>query len=87
MLRPGGAPLVSGVAGLASPCNTPLVEGGAVSTSDGGLYRGARFFGRAVGPNRTGDRAPELAVCGGWRRSRMVIGWLAEGPDSGAKMD
>ena len=30
-----------------------------------------------------GDRAPERAVCGGWRRSRMEIGWLAGRPDSG----
>ena len=85
LLRPCWAPPVSGVAGFASPCSTPLEEGGAVSTSDGGLYRGARFFVRAVGPSRTGDRPPECAVCGGWRRSRMVFGWLAERPDSGAK--
>ena len=51
----------------------------------GGLYRGARFFSRAVGPCHAGDRPPERAVCGGWRRSRMVFGWLAERPDSGAK--
>ena len=61
----------------------PLGGGGAVSTSIGGRFRGARFLGRAVGPFRTGDRAPECAVCGGWRRSRMDIGWLAERPDSG----
>ena len=30
-----------------------------------------------------GDRPPESAVCGGWRRSRMTIGWLAGRPDSG----
>ena len=49
----------------------PLGGGGAVSTSIGGRFRGARFLGRAVGPFRTGDRAPESAVCGGWRRSRV----------------
>ena len=65
----------------------PLGGGGAVSTSFGGRFRGARFLGRAVGPFRTGDRAPESAVCGGWRRSRMACGWLAGRPDSGAKMD
>ena len=30
-----------------------------------------------------GDRPPESAVCGGWRRSRMTIGWLAGRPDNG----
>ena len=57
--------------------------GGAVSTTIGGLNRGARFFFRAVGPIALGDRAPESAVFGGWRRSRMEVGWLAERPDSG----
>ena len=61
----------------------PLGGGGAVSTSIGGRFRGARFLGRAVGPFCTGDRAPESAVCGGWRRSRMEFGWLAGRPDSG----
>ena len=61
----------------------PLGGGGAVSTSVGGRFRGARFLGRAVGPCHAGDRPPERAVCGGWRRSRMEVGWLAERPDSG----
>ena len=52
----------------------------------GGLYRGARFFSRAVGPYHAGDRPPERAVCGGWRRSRMEVDWLAERPDNGAKV-
>ena len=51
----------------------------------GGLYRGARFLFRTVGPFRTGDRASESAVCGGWQHSRMEVGWLAERPDSGAR--
>ena len=51
----------------------------------GGLYRGTRFFSRAVGPYHAGDRPPERAVCGGWRRSRMEIGWLAGRPDSGQR--
>ena len=38
----------------------------------GGRFRGARFLGRAVGPIRTGDRPPECAVCGEWRRSRTM---------------
>ena len=54
------------------PCPAaPLGGGGAVSTTIGGRFRGARFLGRAVGPFCTGDRAPESAVCGGWRRSRV----------------
>ena len=57
--------------------------GGAVSTKIGGLNRGARFFFRAVGPIALGDRAPESAVCGGWRRSRMEVGWLVARPDNG----
>ena len=69
--------------GFASPCSTPWDVGGAVSTTVGGLNRGARFFFRAVGPIALGDRAPESAVFGGWRRSRMEVGWLAERPDSG----
>ena len=74
------------VAGFASPCSTPWDERGAVSTSIGGLYRGARFLVRVVGPFCIGDRAPESAVCSGWRHSRMEVGWLAERPDSGARM-
>ena len=60
--------------------------GGAVSTTVGGLNRGARFFFRAVGPIALGDRAPESAVFGGWQRSRMEVGWLAERPDSGQRV-
>ena len=71
LLRPCWAPPVSGVVGVATPCSTTLEVGGAVSTKLGGRFRGVRFFGRAVGPSRTGDRPPECAVCGGWRRSRM----------------
>ena len=49
----------------------PLGGGGAVSTTFGGRFRGARFLGRAVGPCHAGDRPPERAVCGGWQRSRV----------------
>ena len=76
LLRPCWAPPVSGVVGVTTPCSTTLEVGGAVSTRIGGRFQGARFLGRAVGPIRTGDRAPESAVCGGWRRSRMEVGWL-----------
>ena len=84
-LWPCWAPPVSGVIGVAMPCSTTFEVGGAVSTKVGGRFRGARFLVRAVGPMCTGDRAPERAVCGGWRRSRMEVGWLAGRPDSGQR--
>ena len=48
---------------------------------------GRSFLLSRGGPNARWGSAPERAVCGGWRRSRMEVGWLAERPDSGAKID
>lgn len=86
VLRPSGAPLVSGVAGFASPCSTPWDVGGAVSTSVGGLNRGARFFFRAVGPNRTWGSCPGECCVRRVAAQPYDEGWLAERPDSGQRL-
>ena len=66
-----GAPALPGMWEVLSPPRSVGFIGALVSSV------------RAVGPCHAGDRPPERAVCGGWRRSRMEVGWLAERPDSG----
>ena len=67
----------------------PLEVGGAVSTSVWWAFPGRSFPRSCGGPkSHAGDRPPERAVCGGWRRSRtMAVGWLAGRPDSGQRCD
>ena len=56
----------------------PLGGGGAVSTSDSGRFRGARFLNRAVGPSHAGDRSP--GACCVRRVAAQPYGyWLARG--------
>ena len=56
----------------------PLGGGGAVSTSAGGRFRGARFLNRAVGPSHAGDRSPG-ACCVRRVAAQPYGGWLARG--------
>ena len=50
-------------------------------------FSGRSFLRSRGGPKSRWGSAPERAVCGGWRRSRVAVGWLAERPDSGAMND